>query len=68
MIEEKDIKDLDDALYLNGLSTKVIDTYQRLRMASGNHLRAFNMHARARDIHYIPRYISEAEYNSIIQE
>ncbi len=65
-IEDLDIHDLDMALsQANNQDIKSV--YEFLKNGSENHLRPFIRNLKKRDANYQPQYISEKEFNSIIQ-
>ncbi len=66
-IEELDIRDLNASL-ANTLNPKITETYQRLRQASGNHLRAFVRNLNKMDVSYAPIFLNQNEYETIINE
>lgn len=64
-IEEIDIRDLKIALP-NMDNADIQFVYENLMTASRNHLRAFVQNLKAQGITYTPQYLSQAEYNQII--
>ncbi|MBB3186285.1 DUF2202 domain-containing protein [Microbacter margulisiae] len=65
-IEEMDIKDLMDGLASNP-NTNIVTTFDNLLKASRNHLRAFYRQLSNLGIVYVPQYLSQEEYDSIVQ-
>ena len=65
-IEDLDINDLDIALSQTN-NQDIKSVYEFLKSGSENHLRAFIRNLKNRDTNYQPQYISEKEFNSIIQ-
>lgn len=64
-IEDLDIFDLKTALaQIENQDIRTV--YGNLKRASGNHLRAFNSNLVSRGEEYIPQYISQTEFDSII--
>ena len=64
-IEELDIRDLRKA----ASSTERADIQQalsQLELASGNHLRAFARNLSARGVTYIPKHLSQADYDKVL--
>lgn len=64
-IEEIDIRDLDNAL-LNIDNADIQFVYENLMAASRNHLRAFVKNLDLQGVTYVPQYLTQAEYNQII--
>lgn len=65
LIEEKDILDLREAV--TQTSNENIDmVFSNLERGSRNHLRAFNRQLKFRGISYIPVYITQADYDKIV--
>lgn len=64
-IEEIDIRDLKNAL-LDVDNADIEFVYENLMSASRNHLRAFVRNLEAQGVTYAPQYLSQAEYNQII--
>jgi len=65
-IEEIDILDIKEILMLGNLSADVRFVLTNLMNASKQHLRAFVGNLRVRGIIYSPQYLSQNEYNEII--
>lgn len=65
LIEEMDIKDLNEAL---GTTTNenIVLVFENLLKGSRNHLRAFNRQLTTLGIVYTPVYISQADYDLIV--
>lgn len=64
-IEDKDIFDLGTDM-ANTSNPAILCTFEKLTCASGNHIRSFSALLTARGITYVPQYISQEEYDSII--
>ncbi len=64
-IEDLDIYDLDQALD-ETRKADIINVYQSLRCGSTNHLRSFENQATGLGITYTPEFITNEEYNKII--
>ncbi len=65
LIEEMDIKDLEDALAIvTNANLKIV--FENLQKGSRNHLRAFNRQLSAMGESYTPVYLSSSEYNTIV--
>lgn len=65
LIEEMDIKDLRDAIELT-TNTNIIMVFENLERGSRNHLRAFNNQLSALGVVYTPVYISQDDYDQIV--
>ena len=65
-IEDLDIKDLQE-LKSKTDNQDIILTYENLEKGSRNHLRAFIKQIKSNGEDYTPKYISQEEYNSIIE-
>ncbi len=65
MIEELDISDLEKLLKETS-NQDIITVYENLLKGSRNHLRSFNKQAKNYRINYQPKYITEKEFNAII--
>lgn len=65
-IEEMDIKDLTDALAAKP-NANIVMTFENLLKGSRNHLRAFNKQYTALGLVYVPQYITQDEFNAIVQ-
>ncbi len=65
-IEDLDIKDLNEAISRTTHSD-IRQVYENLKRGSENHMRAFMSNLRARGADYTPQYISEAEFQQILQ-
>lgn len=64
-IEDLDIRDLE-LLKKETLRADILAVYDNLQKGSRNHMRAFVKNIKMRGGSYVPQYISESEYNSII--
>lgn len=65
-IEDLDIFDLNEAI--NATSrTDIIDAYTLLKCGSENHMRSFSKQLNNRGVTYTPQYITQEEYNLILQ-
>jgi len=65
LIEEMDIKDLEDYLkVIENENIKVV--FENLLSGSRNHLRAFNRQLENIGVEYIPVYITQEEYDQIV--
>ena len=64
-IEDLDIKDLNELLTKTD-NEDIKVTYEFLNMGSRNHMRAFSRQINKRGGSYTPKYISSAEYDSIL--
>lgn len=65
LVEEKDIKDLREAIQQTS-NENIIMVLSNLERGSRNHLRAFNRQLKIRSISYDPVYISRDEYETIV--
>ena len=65
-IEEKDIKDLQHALENEIESPQIQEVYEFLLMGSHHHLKAFNFHANRLKLAYIPKFLSEEEFEAAL--
>jgi len=65
LIEEMDIKDLNEALSTT-TNENVVLVFDNLLKGSRNHLRAFNRQLTTLGIVYVPVYISQADYDLIV--
>lgn len=65
LIEDLDIKDLDEQLALTD-NADITLVYENLQRGSRNHLRAFVRQLAQRSVTYEPSYISPADYAEII--
>lgn len=65
IIEDLDINDLDKAI-LETSKPDILQVYKNLQKGSRNHLRAFIRNIEANGGTYIPKYISQELFNSII--
>jgi hypothetical protein len=65
MIEELDISDLEKLLKETS-NQDIITVYENLLKGSRNHLRSFNKQVKNYRINYQPKYITEKEFNAII--
>ncbi len=64
-IEDLDINDLDDAIS-NTRKSDILQVYRNLQKGSRNHLRAFSRNIESSGGVYVPKYISQELFNSII--
>jgi hypothetical protein len=64
-IEDKDIFDLETDM-TNTVNPAILNIFGKLSCASGNHIRSFSALLTARGVMYVPKYISQEEYNAII--
>lgn len=64
-IEELDIKDLQNLISSTKNDT-ILQVYENLLRASGNHLRAFTCQLSARNANYTPTVLSENKFNVIL--
>jgi hypothetical protein len=64
-VEDLDISDLK-SLLAETKNTSIINVYNNLEKGSRNHLRAFNNQAKSSGLTYLPKYISQEEFNSIV--
>jgi hypothetical protein len=67
-IEDLDIYDLEMALEHEVDNEDIVDVYNFLLMGSKNHMKAFNFHAKSKDIEYIAQYISQEQFLEIVEE
>ncbi len=65
-IEDLDIKDLNDAMARTD-KTDIRSVYENLKMGSESHMRAFVSNLRAQGADYTPQYITEEEFQQILQ-
>lgn len=65
-IEDLDIKDIDE-FELNTQSLDILNVYSGLKCGSRNHLRSFVLELDLNSISYSPQFISNEEYNEIIE-
>jgi hypothetical protein len=65
LIEELDIKDLTESIS-NITNENIILVLENLQKGSRNHLRAFNRQLKRLGLNYTPMYISQAEYDQIV--
>src|SRR4030043_1529181 len=65
LIEEMDIKDLTEALEIVS-NDNIVRVFENLLKASRNHLRAFNRELTKLEITYVPVYISQDEFDQIL--
>ena len=64
-IEDVDIRDLDNAIEVTS-KADIIDMYEKLACGSRNHMRAFTGQLDAQYETYIPQFITQEEYEEII--
>lgn len=67
LIEEIDIKDLDDKIEQT-TNQNIIAIYTMLKRASQNHIRAFVRNLKREGIQYIPTILSEKQLTEILEE
>ncbi len=67
LFEETDIRDLTTAIS-NTDREEVRSVYERLRKASGNHLRAYTKQLKNRGVDYQPTVLEPAEFEQILGE
>ena len=65
LIEDLDINDLDEALVRTD-NEDIALVYENLHRGSRNHLRAFTRQLEREGEEYVPEYISEEDYESIV--
>jgi len=65
-IEDLDIKDLNEAI-ARTTHSDIRQVYENLKMGSENHMRAFVRNLRAEGADYKPKYISESEFQQILE-
>lgn len=65
LIEEKDIKDINDKKALVIDEPDIVTVYDNLLCGSRNHLRAFNDTLIGLGVQYVPTVISQEEWNAI---
>ncbi len=65
LIEEYDIVDIE-ARRVHTTKPDIVATYDRLTLGSRNHLRAFHTQLVARNLIYVPQYLSQAAYEAIV--
>lgn len=65
LIEEMDIVDLREALMVAD-NENIIRVFEHLLIASRNHLRAFNRQLESLGLVYIPVYLTQEEYDRIV--
>lgn len=65
-IEELDIKDLNERM-AQAKQKSILETYEDLKWASGNHLRAFVRNLKGAGKSYQPVFLSANEFNEIIK-
>ena len=66
-IEEMDIADLEERIKQTKQAS-IISSYNYLKMASGNHLRAFVRRLKMQGINYEPVFLKKTEFDKIINE
>lgn len=64
-IEDLDIRDLEN-LKKETTREDILSTYNALQKGSRNHMRAFTRNLKAEGVIYVPQYISQNTYDSII--
>ena len=65
-IEDVDIKDLNEYI-ANTKQEDIVNAYKLLNCGSGNHMRAFVRQLNNRDAKYVPQYITQEEFDGVIQ-
>ncbi len=66
-IEEVDIRDLQNMLNEDDINNQDIElVYSNLLKGSRNHLRSFVKVLKNQGITYVPQYLSQSEYDAII--
>jgi len=65
LIEDLDIKDLTEAISMTS-NENLIMVYGNLMKGSRNHIRAFSRQLKFQGLAYIPVYLSQEEYDSIL--
>jgi hypothetical protein len=65
-IEEVDIVDLDKAMQ-NTTTDTILTVYQRLRMGSTHHLKAFVLQLSRQGVDYQPQYLSQEVFDAIVK-
>jgi hypothetical protein len=66
LIEEVDIRDLQELLDTTITNGQIITVYQNLIAGSENHLRAFVRNLSNRGIHYVPKILTQEQFDTII--
>jgi len=66
-IEDMDIFDLENHISQDVDNADILFVLNNLMNGSKNHLRAFNFQLVARGITYVPQFISQAEFDAIVQ-
>jgi len=66
-IEDVDIHDLNKYISKTK-NSEITDIFKQLTCGSGNHMRAFTRQLKIKGIAYTPQYITQNEYNKIINE
>lgn len=64
-VEERDIDDIQDNM-TNTSKADMLFVYENLKRASKNHLRAFMKNIEKENGEYSPKYLEQAEFNSIV--
>lgn len=65
-IEDMDIYDLNTHIANDVDNTDILQVLKNLRKGSFNHIRAFNGKLKANGITYIPQYLTQAEFDAIV--
>lgn len=65
LIEEKDIQDISDRIALVVDEPDIVQVYEHLLCGSRNHLRAFNSNLLKQGVTYVPKVLSQAEWDAI---
>jgi hypothetical protein len=65
-IEDYDIHDLNGHIANDVDNTDILQVFNNLRSGSINHIRAFNGKLLAAGITYVPQYLSQAEFDAIV--
>ena len=64
-VEDRDIDDIQDNM-TNTSKADILFVYENLKRASKNHLRAFMKNIEKENGEYSPKYLEQAEFNSIV--
>lgn len=67
IIEDLDIDDIDNFI-ANSSKVDILSVYNNLTCGSKNHIRAYTKQLNNNNITYVPDYISQAYYDSILSE
>ncbi|MEI6577469.1 MAG: DUF2202 domain-containing protein [Bacteroidota bacterium] len=66
-IEDKDIFDLQNNISQNVDNADILFVLNNIKNGSKNHIRAFNFQLVHRGITYVPQFITQAEFDAIVQ-